>query len=199
VRTTATAIVATGRSATIDHNTAFTDDRLTRTVPFRRLFQEQQDAFDNIFKDVTLPRAGVDTQSVQDEAQLAKITRSSFQEILGDLDPFGTVALVDRGTVRMTNYADIEYFAEDYIGESRILGNFYRVPTKRDLEDLLLITDEVQVTPGRVIGIIDPVGDLDPLNNINTLISRGSLRITNYVEDIDYFESDYIGESRIIS
>jgi hypothetical protein len=199
VRTTATAIVASGRSVTIDHNTAFTDDRLTRVVPFRRLFQEQQDAFDNIFKDVTLPRAGVDTQSVQDEAQLAKITRSSFQEILGDLDPFGTVALVDRGTVRMTNYADIEYFAEDYIGESRILGNFYRVPTKRDLEDLLLITDEVQVTPGRVIGIIDPVGDLDPLNNINTLISRGSLRITNYVEEIDYFESDYVGESRIIS
>ena len=42
-------------------------------------------------------------------------------------------------------------------------------------------------------------GDLDPFGNINTLISRGTLRITNYVDDIDYFESDYIGESRIIS
>jgi hypothetical protein len=134
------------------------------------LFQEQQDAFDNIFKDVGLPRAGVDIQPVQDELQLAKITRSDFQEILGDRDPFGTVALVDRGTVRMTNYADISYFAEDYIGESRILGNFYRVPVKQDLEDLLTIADVVTITPGRVLGIIDPVGDLDPLNNINKLL-----------------------------
>ena len=45
----------------------------------------------------------------------------------------------------------------------------------------------------------DTLGDLDPLNNINTLISRGTLRITNYVADIDYFEFDYVGESRIIS
>ena len=43
------------------------------------------------------------------------------------------------------------------------------------------------------------LGDLDPFGNINTLISRGTLRITNYVADIDYFETDYIGETRIIS
>jgi hypothetical protein len=42
-------------------------------------------------------------------------------------------------------------------------------------------------------------GDLDPFGNINTLESRGQLRMTDYVADIEYLESDYVGVTRSIS
>jgi hypothetical protein len=204
VQTTAAAIVASGGSIGIEYNNVSVDDVFRRVLPFRRLFQDGQEAFERSFKDVRLPRAGVDTQPVQDELQLAKITRSDFQEILGDRDPYGTVALVDRGFVRMTNYVeDIDYFAEDYTGVQRNLSNFYYPPLKVDVEDFITLTDEVSFVTGqwvqRFFGPDETIGDLDPFGNINTLINRGTLRITNYVEDIDYFESDYIGESRTIS
>jgi hypothetical protein len=104
----------------------------------------------------------------------------------------------------MTNYVeDIDYFAEDYTGVQRNLSNFYYPPLKVDVEDFITVSDDVSFVTGqwvqRFFGPESPLGDLDPFGNINTLINRGTLRITNYVEDIDYFESDYIGESRTIS
>lgn len=47
--------------------------------------------------------------------------------------------------------------------------------------------------------VLEFPGDLDPFGNINTLESRGQLRMTDYVADIDYLESDYVGETRSIS
>ena len=41
-------------------------------------------------------------------------------------------------------------------------------------------------------------GDLDPFGNINTMVSNGSLRMTDYV-DIEYLENDYVGASRSFS
>jgi len=46
--------------------------------------------------------------------------------------------------------------------------------------------------------LIDPQGDLDPFGNINTMVSNGSLRMTDYV-DIEYLENDYVGASRSFS
>ena len=179
-------------------------DNITDIRTMRRLFQEGTANLDQIFTNVILPRAGVDQFAANDEARVTKLLDYRFLENLGDSDPLGLVALVDRGSVRMTNYVeDIDYFAEDYIGVSRNLGNFFYPPIKRDLFDDLTIGDSVSFVTGqwliRYFGPDETIGDLDPFGNINTLINRGTLRITNYVEDIDYFESDYIGESRTIS
>ncbi len=183
------------------NNTAvqiFDADR--RSVNYRRPLEESQAVLEELNRTLRGRRTFDDALVMQEAIGVSRLLPRFFDDTFGETDPFGYfVSLLDRGTVRMTSYADIEYFAEDYIGESRILGNFYRPPIKRDIDDLLLITDSTVVIPGRVIGFTETMGDLDPLNNINTLISRGTLRITNYVADIDYFEFDYVGESRIIS
>jgi len=180
------------------------NDSITDIRTMRRLFQEGTANLDQIFTNVILPRAGVDQFAANDEARVTKLLDYRFLENLGDSDPLGLVALVDRGSVRMTNYVeDIDYFAEDYIGVFRNLGNFFYPPIKREFFDDLTIGDSVSFVTGqwliRYFGPDETIGDLDPFGNINTLINRGTLRITNYVEDIDYFESDYIGESRTIS
>ena len=204
IRTTSAAIVGTGYGVGIEYNNVGVDDVFRRVIPFRRLFQDGQEAFERSFKDVSLPRAGVDSFNLAESIIVTKLLDYRFSEVLGDRDPYGTVALVDRGFVRMTNYVeDIDYFAEDYTGVQRNLSNFYYPPLKVDVEDFITVSDDVSFVTGqwvqRFFGPFDPLGDLDPFGNINTLINRGTLRITNYVEDIDYFESDYIGESRTIS
>ena len=204
IRTTSAAIVGTGYGVGIEYNNVGVDDVFRRVIPFRRLFQDGQEAFERSFKDVRLPRAGVDSFNLAESIIVTKLLDYRFTEVLGDRDPYGTVALVDRGFVRMTNYVeDIDYFAEDYTGVQRNLSNFYYPPLKVDVEDFITVSDDVSFVTGqwvqRFFGPFDPLGDLDPFGNINTLINRGTLRITNYVEDIDYFESDYIGESRTIS
>jgi hypothetical protein len=204
IRTTSAAIVGTGYGVGIEYNNVGVDDVFRQVIPFRRLFQDGQAAFDRSFKNVSLPRAGVDSFGLTEDIIVTKLLDYRFTEVLGDRDPYGTVALVDRGFVRMTNYVeDIDYFAEDYTGVQRNLGNFYYPPLKVDVADFITLTDEVSFVTGqwvqRFFGPDETIGDLDPFGNINTLINRGTLRITNYVEDIDYFESDYIGESRTIS
>ena len=202
IRTTSAAIIRSGVGTGIENNTTYFDDRIRLVVPFRRLFQDGQEAFERSFKELKKPIAGVDTTPATDSINLATGVAKNFIDLLGDRDPYGTVALVDRGVVRMTNYVeDIDYFAEDYTGVQRNLSNFYYPPINVNVNDIILISDEVSFITGKWFGIAitEPIGDLDPFGNINTLINRGTLRITNYVEDIDYFESDYIGESRTIS
>lgn len=63
----------------------------------------------------------VDTATAQDTlAREFGYGRPFTDQLIGDLDPFGNINTLDsRGILRMTNYADIEYLAEDYVGESR--------------------------------------------------------------------------------
>ena len=155
---------------------------------------------DELVKMLRVFREAFDDTTIDDQIGVSKLRSEYVNDTFGETDPFGYfVSFIDRGTVRMNNYASTDYFGEDFIGESRILGNFYYPPLKVDPFDELFITDSIIVTPGRLVSFDDRPEDLDPFGNINTLISRGTLRITNYVDDIDYFASDYIGETRIIS
>jgi hypothetical protein len=69
------------------------------------------------------------------------------------------------------------------------------ISTSRPVRDLVVPTDFLERTLLRGRLFTDMSGDLDPLGNINTMVSLGTLRMTSYV-DIDYLESDYVGESR---
>ena len=110
---------------------------------------------------------------------------------------------------------------KDGIAETReILQNFQAVWTARlnngvgqMFEELTLLPDPAVLLTGsakyevleatesifvsRFLQIlpVEQSGDLDPYGNINNMTSNGKLRMTNYV-DIDYFEGDYVGESR---
>jgi hypothetical protein len=62
-----------------------------------------------------------------------------------------------------------------------------------------IILDQVVLANLQFRTVEDFPGDLDPFGNINTLESRGQLRMTDYVADIEYLESDYVGVTRSIS
>ena len=61
--------------------------------------------------------------------------------------------------------------------------------------EVLEATESIFVSRFLQILPVEQSGDLDPYGNINNMTSNGKLRMTNYV-DIDYFEGDYVGESR---
>jgi hypothetical protein len=176
------------------------DDSFRRVAQFKPRYQESQEMLDDLAKTLRVFRETFDDTTIGDEIGVSKLRSEYVNDTFGETDPFGYfVSFIDRGTVRMNNYASTDYFGEDFIGESRILGNFYYPPFKVDEFELILISDDVVVIPGTTRSFDERFEDLDPFGNINTLISRGTLRITNYVDDIDYFASDYIGETRIIS
>jgi hypothetical protein len=59
-----------------------------------------------------------DTTIAQDG--LSQYLQKTLTDKSGDLDPFGNINTLDsHGILRMTNYADLDYFAEDYVGELR--------------------------------------------------------------------------------
>lgn len=79
-------------------------------------------------------------------------------------------------------------------------GNFrYALTQGARIEDLTA-SDEIIISNllFRSLESILQQGDLDPFGNINTMVSNGSLRMTDYV-DIEYLENDYVGESRSFS
>jgi hypothetical protein len=77
-------------------------------------------------------------------------------------------------------------------------GNFSYLLTQPRQEDLLA-SDAVMISNLLFRGLDSAIqGDLDPFGNINTMVSNGSLRMTDYV-DIEYLENDYVGESRSFS
>jgi hypothetical protein len=79
-------------------------------------------------------------------------------------------------------------------------GNFrYALTQGTRIEDLTA-TDDVVISNllFRTLESILQQGDLDHNGNINTMVSNGFLRMTDYV-DIEYLENDYVGESRSFS
>jgi hypothetical protein len=61
--------------------------------------------------------------------------------------------------------------------------------------EMLEATESIFVSRFLQILPVEQPGDLDPYGNINNMTSNGKLRMTNYA-DLDYFEGDYVGESR---
>jgi hypothetical protein len=60
------------------------------------------------------------TDAVTPNDQPALTSTKLLTDLSGDLDRFGNINTLDsHGILRMTNYADLAYFAEDYVGESR--------------------------------------------------------------------------------
>ena len=94
---------------------------------------------------------------------------------------------------------DVRTMRRLFEDQQDMLEYLFRDTTKTADQDSFTVNDIFALEKLLTEAPADTPGDLDPFGNINTLISRGTLRITNYVEDIDYFESDYIGESRTIS
>ena len=79
-------------------------------------------------------------------------------------------------------------------------GNFrYALTQGARIEDLTA-SDEIIISNllFRTLESVLQQGDLDPFGNINTMVSNGFLRMTDYV-DIEYLENDYVGESRSFS
>ena len=74
-------------------------------------------------------------------------------------------------------------------------GNFRYALTQGTKFESVLTSDLAFVSIILIRTAADQSGDLDPLGNINTMVSNGSLRMTDYT-DIDYLAEDYIGESR---
>jgi hypothetical protein len=59
-----------------------------------------------------------DTTIAQDG--LSRYLQKTLTDKSGDLDPFGNINTLDsHGILRMTSYTDIDYFTDDYVGESR--------------------------------------------------------------------------------
>lgn len=79
-------------------------------------------------------------------------------------------------------------------------GNFRYALTQGARIDDLTAGDSVIVSTllFRTTESILQQGDLDPFGNINTMVSNGFLRMTDYV-DIEYLDNDYVGESRSFS
>jgi hypothetical protein len=77
-------------------------------------------------------------------------------------------------------------------------GNFRYALTQGTRREDLLATDDIMISNLLFRSAADLSGDLDPFGNINTMVSNGSLRMTDYV-DIEYLENDYVGESRSFS
>jgi hypothetical protein len=60
------------------------------------------------------------TDIIVSNDQSALASTKVLTDLSGDLDRFGNINTLDsHGILRMTNYADLDYFAEDYVGESR--------------------------------------------------------------------------------
>ena len=74
-------------------------------------------------------------------------------------------------------------------------GNFRYALTQGTKFESLLASDLATVSIILIRSAEDQSGDLDGFGNINTMVSNGSLRMTDYA-DIDYIAEDYIGESR---
>jgi hypothetical protein len=76
-------------------------------------------------------------------------------------------------------------------------GNFSYALTQGARIDDVMAADSATISNllFRTLGSVLQQGDLDPFGNINTMVSNGSLRMTDYV-DIEYLENDYVGESR---
>jgi hypothetical protein len=59
-----------------------------------------------------------DVQQSQDLLIIGSV--KALPENSGDLDPFGNINTVASiGKIRMTNYVDIDYFSDDYVGDQR--------------------------------------------------------------------------------
>ena len=69
--------------------------------------------------------------------------------------------------------------------------------TSRDRDEVGVV-DLFRRVYGTQQRLAENSGDLDPFGNINTMVSNGSLRMTDYV-DIEYLENDYVGASRSFS
>jgi hypothetical protein len=92
--------------------------------------------------------------------------------------------------------ADLLLFSDDPIKEAY----YYRTLPQFDQSSSdTIILDQVVLANLQFRSTEDFPGDLDPFGNINTLESRGQLRMTDYVADIEYLESDYVGVTRSIS
>jgi hypothetical protein len=87
-------------------------------------------------------------------------------------------------------------FSDSLTLQGRREGNFRYALTQGTRDEQLSATD-VSTLINRMLRT-DLSGDLDPFGNINTMVSQGSLRMTNYV-DISYLENDYVGTSRSFS
>ena len=89
-------------------------------------------------------------------------------------------------------------FEEEQFALGQKEGNFRYALTQGTRREDLLATDDIIISNLLFRSAADLSGDLDPFGNINTMVSNGSLRMTDYV-DIEYLENDYVGESRSFS
>jgi hypothetical protein len=90
-------------------------------------------------------------------------------------------------------------FEEELLALGEKDGNFSYLITQPRRETLLA-EDSIIISNllFRTLETVLQQGDLDPFGNINTMVSNGFLRMTDYV-DIEYLDNDYVGESRSFS
>jgi hypothetical protein len=74
-------------------------------------------------------------------------------------------------------------------------GHFSYALTQGVKYEALTAGDSVIISNLLFRTLTDNSGDLDSNGNINTMVSYGQLRMTNYV-DLDYLAEDFVGESR---
>ena len=103
-----------------------TTDRFRTTSIFIRgaaFTQEDQSIagqYEGNFRYALTQSARIDGLLTSDFALVQLVIPKSYADLSGDLDPFGNInTMVGQGTLRMTNYVDIDYLTENYVGESR--------------------------------------------------------------------------------
>ena len=110
--------------------------------------------------------------------------RKDIDKLLGNEDILSITDLLALQAQYQLSLAEIQ----NILGEKD--GNFSYLLDQAPKNDVLSTSDD------RLASFISKdLTNLDGLNNINTMVSNGTLRMTDYA-DIDYFAEDYVGESR---
>lgn len=121
--------------------------------------------------------------------------RIDFSKTLEAGSNLSTIAATDRTRTSSLFVRGRAFTQEDQPILGQYEGNFRYALTQGTKIESLQASDLAIVSILLVRSLADQSGDLDGFGNINTMVSLGTLRMTSYV-DIDYLESDYVGESR---